>query len=126
MSAQTDCLSDYFLEDPAHPLKLRVNADGTATLTGVVYNDVTPSITYDVYMRFENQQNAAEWLGESPAHGLLTSWACGDVDPAGIDVFDMVNTVSRLTRLDESHEGEILFLNHMPVSLNKRFQLGVG
>ena len=126
LSAQTDCLSDYFLEDPAHPLKLRVNADGTATLTGVVYNDVTPSITYDVYMRFENQQNAAEWLGESPAHGLLTSWACGDIDPAGIDVFDMVNTVSRLTRLDESHEGEILFLNHMPVSLNKRFQLGVG
>ena len=126
LSAQTDCLSDYFLEDPANPLKLRVNADGTATLTGVVYNDVTPSITYDVYMRFENQQNAVEWLGESPAHGLLTSWACGDVDPAGIDVFDMVNTVSRLTRLDESHAGEILFLNHMPVSLNKRFQLGLG
>ena len=126
LSAQTDCLSDYFMEDPAAPLKLRVNADGTAALTGVVYNDVTPSITYEVYMRFENQQNAAEWLQESPAHGLLTSWACGDIDPAGIEVFDMVNTISRLTRLDEGHAGEILFLNHMPVSLNKRFQLGVG
>ena len=125
LSAQTDCLSDYFVEDPASPLKLRVFANGTARLTGIVHNDLTPSITYEVDMYFNNKQDADEWLAESPAHGLLTSWSC-DVDPSAIDVFDMVNTASRLIRLDESYAGETLFLNHMPVSLNKRFQLGEG
>ena len=125
LSAQTDCLSDYFVEDEDSPLTLRVFANGTARLTGVVHNDVTPSITYDVDLYFNNKQDADEWLAESPAHGLLTSWSC-DVDPAAIDVYDMVNTASRLTRLDESYAGETLFLTHMPVSMNKRFQLGEG
>ena len=125
LSAQTDCLSDYFVEDEANPLTLSVFSNGTARLTGVVHNDVTPSITYAVDMQFNHGQDADEWLAESPAHGLLTNWQC-DIDPAAIDVYDMVNTLSRLTRLDESHEGEVIFLNHMPVSLNKRFQLGVG
>ena len=125
LSAQTDCLSDMFVEDESNPLTLNVFADGTARLTGVVHNDVTPSITYDVDMQFNHGQNAETWLAESPAHGLLTNWQC-EIDPSAIDVYDMVNTISRLTRLDESHAGEVIFLNHMPVSLNKRFQLGVG
>ena len=125
LSAQTDCLSDMFVEDEANPLTLTVFANGTARLTGVVHNDVTPSITYAVDMQFNHGQNAEAWLGESPAHGLMTNWQC-EIDPAAIDVYDMVNTISRLTRLDESHEGEVIFLTHMPVSLNKRFQLGVG
>jgi hypothetical protein len=125
LSAQTDCLSDYFIEDEESPLKLRVFANGTARLTGVVHNDVNPSITYQVDMHFNGQQNAAEWLAESPAHGLLTNWSC-TVDPSAIDVFDMVPAASRLIRLDESFAGEMLFLSHMPVSMNKRFQLGEG
>ena len=125
LSAQTDCLSDMFVEDESNPLALNVFADGTARLTGVVHNDVTPSITYEVDMQFNHGQNAETWLAESPAHGLLTNWQC-EIDPSAIDVYDMVNTISRLTRLDESHAGEVIFLNHMPVSLNKRFQLGVG
>gem|GEM_PF-613071 len=125
LSAQTDCLSDMFVEDEANPLTLTVFANGTARLTGVVHNDVTPSITYEVDMQFNHGQNAETWLAESPAHGLLTNWQC-EIDPSAIDVYNMVNTISRLTRLDESHAGEVIFLNHMPVSLNKRFQLGVG
>ncbi|OUU19090.1 MAG: hypothetical protein CBC05_00545, partial [Crocinitomicaceae bacterium TMED45] len=125
LSAQTDCLSDMFVEDEANPLTLTVFANGTARLTGVVHNDVTPSITYEVDMQFNHGQNAETWLAESPAHGLLTNWQC-EIDPSAIDVYDMVNTISRLTRLDASHAGEVIFLNHMPVSLNKRFQLGVG
>ena len=125
LSAQTDCLSDYFVEDEDNPLTLTVFSNGTASLTGVVHNDVTPSITYEVYMQFNHEQNAEDWLAESPSHGLLTNWQC-TVDPSQIDVFDMVNTLSRLTRLDDSFAGETLFLSHMPVSLNKRFQLGAG
>ena len=125
LSAQTDCLSDMFVEDESNPLTLNVFANGTARLTGVVHNDVTPSITYEVDMQFNHGQNAETWLAESPAHGLLTNWQC-EIDPSAIEVYDMVNTISRLTRLDESHAGEVIFLNHMPVSLNKRFQLGVG
>ena len=124
LSAQTPCLSDYFVEDADAPLTLTVFPNsGTARLTGSVHNDIDPSITFDVDMYFENAQNAAEWMAENASHGLLTAWDC-EVDPSALEVYDMKNTISRLTGTG-SMAGEI-YLNHMPVSLNKRFQLGVG
>ena len=51
----------------------------------MVYNDVTPSITYEVDMQFNHGQNAETWLAESPAHGLLTNWQC-EIDPSAIEV----------------------------------------
>ena len=125
MSPQVDiCNSDYFLEDPLNPLKLTVYSNsGSARLTGSVYNDLDPSITFDVDMYFDNAQSATDWMAENASHGLLTAWDC-DADASGIEVYDMRNTISRLTGTG-SVSGEI-YLSHMPVSLNKRFQLGVG
>ena len=125
MSPQVDvCNSDYFLEDPLNPLTLTVFSNsGSARLTGSVFNDMDPSITFDVDMYFDNAQHATDWMAENASHGLLTAWDC-DADASGIDVYDMRNTISRLTGTG-SVSGEI-YLSHMPVSLNKRFQLGVG
>ena len=125
MSPQVDvCNSDYFLEDPLNPLTLTVYSNsGSARLTGSVFNDMDPSITFDVDMYFDNAQHATDWMAENASHGLLTAWDC-DADASGIEVYDMRNTISRLTGTG-SVSGEI-YLSHMPVSMNKRFQLGVG
>ena len=125
MSPQVDvCNSDYFLEDPLNPLTLTVYSNsGSARLTGSVFNDMDPSITFDVDMYFDNAQHATDWMAENASHGLLTAWDC-DADASGSEVYDMRNTISRLTGTG-SVSGEI-YLSHMPVSMNKRFQLGVG
>ncbi|MDA0945664.1 MAG: T9SS type A sorting domain-containing protein [Bacteroidetes bacterium] len=124
LSAQSVCLSDYFVEDPLAPLELiRYPETGTARLVGSVHNDLDPSMTFDVDMYFNAEQPAEEWLAEGAGHSLLTSWAC-DVDPANITLYNMTNTISRMTGTG-SLQGEI-YLNHMPISYNKRFQLGEG
>ena len=114
--------SDYFVE--VEPLELiRYPATGTARLTGEIACMADASQTFAVDVFFENEQNAIPWLAESNYHTLLTAWNC-TVDPAGITVYDLQNTISRLTGTG-SLEGQI-YLDHMPVSLSKRFQLGVG
>ena len=134
LSAQTDCLSDYFIEDEGQPLTLTVFDNGTAELTGVVRAPEPQSdIAYDVYMQFADGMSAQAFLDANPAHSLLIAgelvdgaWETCDIDTEAMQVFTMVNTLSRLTRLGGSHDGETLFLNHMPASTNKRFQLGEG
>ena len=134
LSAQTDCLSDYFIEDEGQPLTLTVLDNGTAVLTGVVRAPEPQSdIAYDVYMQFEDGMSAQAFLDANPAHSLLVAgemvdgaWETCDIDTEAMQVFTMVNTLSRLTRLGGSYDGETLFLNHMPASTNKRFQLGEG
>ncbi|PCJ80389.1 MAG: hypothetical protein COA49_09140, partial [Bacteroidetes bacterium] len=114
--------SDYFVE--VSPLELvRFPATGTARLTGEIACMADASQTFAVDIYFENEQNAVPWLAESNYHTLLTAWNC-DVDPAAITVYDLQNTISRLTGTG-SLDGQI-YLDHMPVSLSKRFQLGVG
>ena len=134
LSAQTDCLSDYFIEDEGQPLTLTVLDNGTAVLTGVVRApEPQGDIAYEVYMQFEAGMSAQAFLDDNPAHSLLIAgemvngaWETCDIDAEEMQVFTMVNTLSRLTRLGGSYDGETLFLNHMPASTNKRFQLGEG
>ena len=114
--------SDYFVE--VEPLVLvRYPATGTARLTGEIACMADADQTFAVDVFFENQQNAIPWLAESNYNTLLTAWNC-TVDPAGITVYTLQNTISRLTGTG-TLEGQI-YLDHMPVSLSKRFQLGVG
>ena len=134
LSAQTDCLSDYFIEDEGQPLTLTVFDNGSAELTGVVRAPEPQSdIAYEVYMQFADGMSAQAFLDANPAHSLLIAgelvdgaWETCDIDTEAMQVFTMVNTLSRLTRLGGSYDGETLFLNHMPASTNKRFQLGEG
>ena len=135
LSAQTDCLSDYFIEDEGQPLTLTVFDNGTAEFDRVLFAPLSlrGDIAYDVYMQFEDGMSAQAFLDANPAHSLLIAgelvdgaWETCDIDTEAMQVFTMVNTLSRLTRLGGSHDGETLFLNHMPASTNKRFQLGEG
>ncbi|MEE2918959.1 MAG: T9SS type A sorting domain-containing protein [Bacteroidota bacterium] len=124
LSAQSTCATDFFLEDPAKPLTLtRFGDSGTAMLTGGIVNDQDTLVKFDVEMYFEMEENAADWMANTPGAGLMTAWDC-DVIPEALTVYSMNNSISRLTGTG-SMEGQ-LFLNHMPVSESKRFQLGQG
>lgn len=123
--------SDYFVEDPAHPLLFQHAADSrSARLTGTVHCALNPNQIFHVDARFVNEDNAADWLAEDPNHALLVAddpaqmgyQAC-EVDTSAISVFDM-QVLSRLTGAGD-YAGT-LFLDHMPMSYSKRFQLGLG
>ena len=123
LSAQTVCATDYFVEGDEPLVLTRFESTGTAVLTGEVFNDTDPSISFDVEMYFNMEENAAEWMADTPGAGLLTAWDC-DVDPEALTVYTLRNTISKLVGTG-SMTGE-LYLSHMPVSENKRFQLGDG
>ena len=124
LGVQTGAASDYFLEDPANPLTLtRYHGSGTAHLQGAVLNANDPAISFDVDIYFESEQNAAEWLEAQSGADLLSQDEC-DIDAAQIQVYTLKNTMSRLVGTG-SMAGE-LYLNHMPASQTKRFQLGDG
>jgi len=123
--------SDYFVEDPSNPLTFEHAADSrSARLTGSVHCVLNPNQIFHVDARFVNEDNAADWLAEDPNHSLLiaddpaqSGFQMCDVDTSAISVFDM-QVLSRLTGAGD-YEGT-LFLDHMPMSYSKRFQLGVG
>ncbi len=124
LAVQTGAPSDYFLEDPANPLTLtRYHGSGTAHLKGSVVNADDPSISFDVDIYFESEQNAAEWLEAQAGASLLSQNDC-DIDATQMEVYSLKNTMSRLVGTG-SMAGE-LYLNHMPASQTKRFQLGNG
>ena len=124
LAVQTGAPSDYFLEDPANPLTLtRYHGSGTAHLKGSVLNADDPSISFDVDIYFESEQSAEEWLEAQSDADLLSQSEC-NIDAAQIQVYTLKNTMSRLVGTG-SMAGE-LYLNHMPVSQTKRFQLGDG
>ena len=59
LSAQTEAVSDYFLEDEESPLTLTVYSNGTTSLTGRVRAPEPQSdIAYDVDMQFEDGMTA--------------------------------------------------------------------
>ena len=124
LAVQTGAPSDYFLEDPANPLTLtRYHGSGTAHLKGSVLNADDPSISFDVDIYFESEQSAEEWLEAQSDADLLSQSEC-NIDAAQIQVYTLKNTMSRLVGTG-SMAGE-LYLNHMPISQTKRFQLGDG
>jgi hypothetical protein len=123
--------SDYFVEDPANPLTFEHAPDSrSARLTGTVYCVLNPDQIFEVDARFINEDNAADWLAEDANHTLLIAddpaqagyQMCG-IDTNAISVFDL-QVMSRLTGAGE-YDGT-LFIDHMPMSYSKRFQLGEG
>ena len=116
------CNSDYF--DVLDGLELfRYDDNGTARLKGSIQNMEDASITFDVDMYFDTRMLGSEFDNLSAATGFLTQGAC-DVDTDALITYVLKNGISKLTGTG-SMTGEI-FLNHQPMSLNKRFQLGFG
>ena len=123
--------SDYFVEDPDAPLSFTyAQGNGTARLTGRVFCRENEDQWFDVDAVFGGAQVASEWLAEDPNHSLLINddpdqegYQTCDIDEDQITVFTM-QAPSVLTA-GGSLSGYLL-LEHMPVSLNKRFQLGIG
>jgi len=123
--------SDYFVEDPANPLTLEHAPDSrSARLTGTVYCVMNPNQIFEVDARFINEDNAADWLAEDANHTLLVAddpaqsgYQMCAIDTNAISVFDL-QVMSRLTGAGE-YDGT-LFIDHMPMSYSKRFQLGEG
>ncbi len=131
LSAMGMADSDYFVEDPSNPLQFLHAPDSrSARLTGTVHCVANANQIFHVDARFVNEDNAMEWLAESDAHTLLigddpqqTGYQTCDIDTAGITVFDL----QALSRLEGDGELEgTLFIDHMPMSYSKRFQLGLG
>ena len=123
--------SDYFVEDPNAPLTFEyAQGSGTARLTGRVYCRENANQWFDVDAVFTGAQVASEWLAEDPNHALLINddpnqegYAPCEVDEDAITVFTM-DSPSVLTAGGDL--SGLLEIEHMPVSLNKRFQLGAG
>ena len=121
-AAQGVADSDFFNEDPANPLVLTTYDNGVAVMTGSVISDTNPDQRFDVFVSFEAGQDAAEWEAEDPAHGFLVAFGCeADIET----VYTLKADQSYMVGQGE-YAGDLITLSHMPVSENKRFQLGAG
>lgn len=124
--------SDYFVEDPNEPLDwVHFPASGTAILKGRVHCRENENQWFDLDAVFEQEVNGAEWLAQSPSHSLLVAddpdvagYQSCSFDSASVSVFVM-NSTSYLQGGGDL-EGSFLAIEHMPATLNKRFQLGQG
>ncbi|MGB1481613.1 MAG: T9SS type A sorting domain-containing protein, partial [Flavobacteriales bacterium] len=131
LSALGGADSDYFVEDPASPLSFQYSsADGTARLTGRVYCRENSAQWFDIDAAFNDGQVASDWLAEDPNHSLLIN---DDPDQEGYQPCDVnedeITVFTMLAPSVMTAGGDLtgyLELEHMPVSLNKRFQLGEG
>ena len=123
--------SDYFVEDPENPLTFEHAPDSrSARLTGTVHCVLNENQIFHVDARFVNEDNALDWLAEDPLNALLIAddpeqpgYAPCAVDTGAISVFDL-QVMSRLVGAGD-YQGT-LFIDHMPSSYSKRFQLGDG
>ena len=121
-SAQGVADSDFFVEDADNPLQLMRYDNNVAVLTGFIVNELNENQRFDVFVSFDMGQEGQEWLDEDPAHGYLVSFGCeADIEM----VYTLKADQSYLVGHGE-YQGDLLTLNHMPVSQNKRFQLGQG
>ena len=131
LSALGGADSDYFVEDPSMPLTFEVSEeDGTAFLTGRVYCRENMAQWFDIDAVFGDAQTASDWLAEDPAHQLMINddpnqdgYQECDIDEDAMTVYTMLNPSVLMGGGDLDGT---LRIEHMPVSLNKRFQLGEG
>jgi hypothetical protein len=114
--------SDYWIE--TSPFEVTRYSNGTARVTGSVVNSLDPAQGWDVHIVLKNKQLASTWMAGGPGRGLILSYGCA-ANAAQMDVYVLDATQSYLTGTGQ-YEGSYLNLIHMPVSQNKRFQLGVG
>ena len=121
-SAQGVADSDFFLEDEGNPLVLTTYDNNVAVLTGSIVSDSNADQRFDVFVTFDAGQDADEWADEDPAHGFLVAFGC----EADIDMVYTLKADQSYLVGQGDYAGDLITLSHMPVSENKRFQLGTG
>jgi len=103
----------------SEPLQWTHFANGSATLTGLVYNDTDPSLAYNIDVYLEGGYNWTEWeaMGNQALDGLFQ-----DTHENWI-YFLMQNNISKLIGVGVN-QGQTIRLQHAPLSENIGFQLG--
>jgi len=122
---------NFFVEDPSAPLTFEyIPETGVAFLKGRVYCRENNAQWFDIDAVFEGAVVASDWLAEDPNHQLLLNddpnqngYQLCEIDEEAITVFTMALPSVLTAGGDLSG---YLLIEHMPVSLNKRFQLGCG
>ena len=110
--------SDHFVPD-ASGVQLNLYANGTARITGRVVNDTDANQQFDLdlFLQYGQDYNAWTAQGRFPKDdlglGAYVDWT----------FFEMVDTLSRIEGAG-AFDGDVLYLDHMPVSRAFGFQLG--
>ena len=102
-----------------NPLVWTHYANGSAKLTGIVYNDTNPSYAYNMDVYLEGGFNWTEWeaMGKYALDGLFQ-----DSEEDWL-YFIMHNNLSKLTGVG-ANVGQTIRFQHIPLSENIGFQLG--
>ncbi|PCJ81016.1 MAG: hypothetical protein COA49_06850 [Bacteroidetes bacterium] len=110
--------SDLFFVG-SQPLQWTHYANGSATLSGLVYNDTDPSFAYNIDIYLEGGYNWTEWqaMGKQALDGLFQGTEASWV------YFLMQNNISKLIGVG-ANQGQNIRLQHAPLSENLGFQLG--
>ena len=112
--------SDHFIPG-ADGVQFNVYANGTARITGRVVNDTDPGQQFDVDLFLQYGQDYDSWT----AQGRFPKDDLGLMAYADWTFFEVVDTLSRLQGAG-AYEGDVLYLDHMPVSRLFGFQLGAN
>jgi gliding motility-associated-like protein len=95
--------------------------NGTALLSGEVRNDVNPAQGFEVRIFLQFAQDFDAWT----AQGRLYKDVLGSMNYPDWTYYEMVDTLSHLIGLDDM-DGDVLYLDHMPVHRLFGFQVGEG
>lgn len=110
--------SDHFIPG-ADGVQFNVYANGTGRITGRVVNDTDPDQQFDVDLFLQYGQDYDSWT----AQGRFPKDDLGLMAYADWTFFEVVDTLSRLEGAG-AFEGDVLYLDHMPVTRLFGFQLG--
>ena len=132
LSALGYASSDYFVEDLDEPLTwVHYPSSGTARLTGRVRCRDNADEWFELDAVYGQEMNAAAWLAENSMHNLVVA---DDPMQMGFQPCAVVEENASVFVMNETSflrgggdlEGSFLHIEHMPATLNKRFQLGEG
>jgi hypothetical protein len=110
--------SDHFIPG-ADGVEFNLYANGTGRITGRVVNDTDPDQQFDVDLFLQYGQDYDSWSGQ----GRFPKDDLGLMAYADWTFFEVVDTLSHLKGAG-AFEGDVLYLDHMPVSRLFGFQLG--
>ena len=110
--------SDHFIPG-ADGVEFNLYANGTGRITGRVVNDTDPDQQFDVDLFLQYGQDYDSWT----AQGRFPKDDLGLMAYADWTFFEVVDTLSRLEGAG-AFDGDVLYLDHMPVSRLFGFQLG--
>ena len=110
--------SDHFIPG-ADGVEINLYANGTGRITGRVVNDTDSDQQFDVDLFLQYGQDYDSWT----AQGRFPKDDLGLMAYADWTFFEVVDTLSRLEGAG-AFDGDVLYLDHMPVSRLFGFQLG--